>query len=122
MRSFCCKLGEVVLKGLNRRSFEDQAYGQHPPPYPPASASSASTPSRVPSYVEPMAEETCDVEGAYDACKPGVRHRDAIARAVPCRKDKDAILAAAKTYLGDGSDGGPQPSRWRASVQTSPSP
>ena len=46
------------------------------------------------------AEETCDLSGAYAACKQ-VFGIIAIARAVPCPKEKEAILATAKTYLGE---------------------
>ena len=93
-----CKLGEVVLKGLNRRSFEmklmsnirrrTQRFGKF---------RIYSRQSTI--YVEPC-EESCDLEGAYDACKK-VFGIIAIARAVPCPKEKEAILATAKTYLGE---------------------
>ena len=92
-----CKLGEVVLKGLNRRSFEmklmsnirrrTQRYGKF---------KIYSRQSTI--YVEP-AEETCDLAAAYDACKK-VFGIIAIARAVPCPKEKEAIFATAKEYLG----------------------
>ena len=92
-----CKLGEVVLKGLNRHSFEmklmsnirrrTQRYGKF---------KIYSRQSTI--YVEP-AEETCDLDAAYDACKK-VFGIIAIARAVPCPKEKEAIFATAKEYLG----------------------
>ena len=92
-----CKLGEVVLKGLNRHSFEmklmsnirrrTQRYGK---------LKIYSRQSTI--YVEP-AEETCDLAAAYDACKK-VFGIIAIARAVPCPKEKEAIFATAKEYLG----------------------
>ncbi len=92
-----CKLGEVVLKGLNRHSFEmklmsnirrrTQRYGKF---------KIYSRQSTI--YVEP-AEETCDLAAAYDACKK-VFGIIAIARAVPCPKEKEAIFATAKEYLG----------------------
>ena len=93
-----CKLGEVVLKGLNRRSFEMKLmsnirrrttrFGKF---------KIYSKQSTI--YVEPM-EETCDLESAYAACKQ-VFGIISVARAVPCAKDKDAILETAKQYLGD---------------------
>ena len=49
-------------------------------------------------YVEP-AEETCDIAGAYAACKQ-VFGIIAITRALPCEKSKEAIFDTAKTYLG----------------------
>ncbi|MBR5217940.1 MAG: tRNA 4-thiouridine(8) synthase ThiI [Oscillospiraceae bacterium] len=93
-----CKLGEVVLKGLNRRSFEmklmsnirrrTQRFGKF---------KIYSKQSTI--YVEPM-EESCDLESAYAACRQ-VFGIISVARAVPCAKDKDAILETAKQYLGD---------------------
>ena len=92
-----CKLGEIVLKGLNRHSFEmklmsnirrrTQRYGKF---------KIHSRQSTI--YVEPV-EETCDLNAAYDACKK-VFGIIAIARAVPCAKEKEAIFATAKEYLG----------------------
>ena len=92
-----CKLGEVVLKGLNRHSFEmklmsnirrrTQRCGKF---------KIYSRQSTI--YVEP-AEESCDLDAAYDACKK-VFGIIAIARAVPCAKEKAAIFATAKEYLG----------------------
>ena len=92
-----CKLGEIVLKGLNRHSFEmklmsnirrrTQRYGKF---------KIYSRQSTI--YVEPV-EETCDLIAADDACKK-VFGIIAIARAVPCAKEKEAIFATAKEYLG----------------------
>ena len=91
-----CKLGEVVLKGLNRRSFEMKLMSnirrrtQHFGKFKVYSRQSTI-------YVEPM-EESCDVGGAYEACKK-VFGIIAIARAVPCAKEKEAIFETARTYL-----------------------
>ena len=93
-----CKLGEVVLKGLNRRSFEMKPMKQHPPPRTARFGKFRIYSKQSTIYVEP-AEETCDLSGAYAACKQ-VFGIIAIARAVPCPKEKEAILATAKTYLG----------------------
>ena len=92
-----CKLGEVVLKGLNRHSFEmklmsnirrrTQKFGKF---------RIYSRQSTI--YVEPVGQ--CDLAGAYDACKR-VFGLIAITRAVPCEKSKEAILDTAKLYLGD---------------------
>ncbi len=91
-----CKLGEVVLKGLNRHSFEmklmsnirrrTQRCGRF---------KIYSRQSTI--YVEPV-EENCDLDAAYDACKK-VFGIIAVARAVPCAKEKEAIFATAKAYL-----------------------
>ena len=93
-----CKLGEVVLKGLNRHSFETklmsnirrrtQKFGKF-----------RIYPRQSTIYVEPM-EDSCDLAGAYAGCKQ-VFGLIAIARAVPCEKSKEAILDTAKAYLGD---------------------
>ena len=93
-----CKLGEVVLKGLNRRSFEMKLMSNI------RRRTARFGKFRIYSkqstiYVEPT-EETCDLSGAYAACKQ-VFGIIAIARAVPCPKEKEAILATAKTYLGE---------------------
>ena len=93
-----CKLGEIVLKGLNRHSFEmklmsnirrrTQRYGKF---------KIYSRQSTI--YVEP-AEDACDIAGAYAACKQ-VFGIIAITRALPCEKSKEAIFDTAKTYLAD---------------------
>ena len=93
-----CKLGEVVLKGLNRHSFElklmsnirrrTQRFGKF---------SVYSRQSTI--YVEPQ-EDTCDVAGAYEACQK-VFGIISITRALPCEKTKEAIFDTAKTYLAD---------------------
>ena len=92
-----CKLGEVVLKGLNRHSFETklmsnirrrtQKFGKF---------KIYSRQSTI--YVEPVGE-ACDLAGAYAACKQ-VFGLIAITMAVPCEKSKEAILETAKAYLG----------------------
>jgi len=92
-----CKLGEVVLKGLNRHSFEAKLmsnirrrttrFGRF---------KIYSRQSTI--YVEPL-EESCDMDGAYAACRQ-VFGIIAIARAMPCEKDKNAIFETARTYLG----------------------
>ena len=87
-----------MLKGLNRRNFEDRlmrnvrrrlsAFG---------SFEAYAKQSTV--YVEPQ-EESCDMDGAYDAMKTifGVV---GVSRARACEKNVDAIVAAAKDYLAE---------------------
>ena len=92
------KLGELVLKGLNRRKFEDRLlanirrraghYGKF---------KEYAKQSTV--YVEPQ-EDGCDMDGAYEALKQ-VFGVVGLSRARACAKDKDAFLAAAQEYLGD---------------------
>ena len=113
-----CKLGEVVLKGLNRHSFETklmsnirrrtQKFGKF---------KIYSRQSTI--YVEPVGDG-CDLAGAYAACKQ-VFGLIAIARAVPCEKSKEAILETAKAYLGDSLRKAGS-LRWRVSGRTNPSP
>ena len=92
------KLGEVVLKGLNRRSFEDKLVKtvRH---RMKACGSFQVYVRQSTIYVEPQKDD-CDMEAAYKAAKQifGVV---TIARAVPCEKDINAIVETAKTYLAD---------------------
>ena len=93
---FLLKLGEIVLKGLNRRRFEERLMGNlQRRLYPYGRFRTWSRQSIV--YVEPM-EETCDLEGAWESCKKlfGVA---ALSRARACDKDPDAFFRAARTYL-----------------------
>ena len=93
---FLLKMGEVVLKGLNRSTFEDKlasnvrrrvkAYGDF------QVYNRQST-----LYVEPQ-DEACDLAGAYTACRQ-VFGIAAVARAVPCPKTVDAIFETAASYL-----------------------
>ena len=93
-----CKLGEVVLKGLNRRSFEMKLMSNiRRRTQPFGKFKIYSRQSTI--YVEP-AEDACDIAGAYAACKQ-VFGIIAITRALPCEKSKEAIFDTAKTYLGD---------------------
>ena len=92
------KLGEVVLKGLNRRSFENKLMAnirrrlQHCGTYHIYSKQSTI-------YVEPQ-RDTCDLDEAYAACRQ-IFGIVAVSRATSCEKDKDAILECAKSYLGE---------------------
>ena len=90
------KLGEVVLKGLNRRSFEDKLNAnirrrlQHCGSFHVYSKQSTV-------YVEPQSAD-CDLDGAYAACRQ-VFGIIAATRARSCPKDKDAIFHCAQNYL-----------------------
>ncbi len=95
---FLLKMGEIVLKGLNRRKFEDRLtanisrrihkYGRF---------RIYARQSTV--YVEPL-EASCDLERAWAAIQPvfGVA---GLSRAKACEKDKDAFFETASTYLHD---------------------
>ncbi|MBU5625873.1 tRNA 4-thiouridine(8) synthase ThiI [Oscillibacter sp. MSJ-2] len=95
---FLLKLGEVVLKGLNRRSFEDKLLSNVRRRVRRCGSFNVySRQSTI--YVEPL-EAECDLEGAYAACRQ-VFGVIAVARAMPCEKSREAVLKTAKTYLGD---------------------
>ena len=93
-----CKLGEVVLKGLNRRSFEDKLMSNLRRRVSKCGSwriySKQST-----IYVEPEDDE-CDFDAAFDACRQ-VFGVISVSRALPCDKDVQAIIETAKTYLRD---------------------
>ena len=98
---FLLKLGEIILKGANKRQFENKlrqnirrrmkAYGNFDVYILQSTV-----------YVEPE-DENADVEGAWEACK-SVFGVNSICRCRPCEKDLDAIFAAVEEYLGDELD------------------
>jgi thiamine biosynthesis protein ThiI len=92
------KLGELVLKGLNRRSFEDKLIANARRRLRPYGDFKVYTKQST-MYVEPKSEE-CDVAGAYEAMKQ-VFGVVGLSLARACEKDKDVMLAVAKTYLAD---------------------
>lgn len=91
------KLGEMVLKGLNRRSFEDKLQANIYRRLNNLGQFRVYTRQST-TYVEPMTDE-CDVDGAWEALTK-VFGVVGLSRARACEKDKDAILAAAREYLG----------------------
>ena len=92
------KLGEMVLKGLNRRSFEDKLQANIYRRLNGLGQFRVYTRQST-TYVEPMTED-CDMDGAWEALTK-VFGVVGLSRARACEKDKDAILAAAREYLGD---------------------
>ena len=98
---FLLKLGEIVLKGANKRQFEAKLrsnvkrrmrhYGNFDVYIMQSTV-----------YVEPMDEEA-DVDAAWDACHTifGVV---SLCRCRPCEKNLDAIFEAVENYLGDDLD------------------
>ena len=92
------KQGEMVLKGLNRRGFEEKMMGNAKRRLKKYGAFKVYTRQSA-TYVEPQ-DEGCDFEGAWQAMSKlfGVA---GLCRARACPKDKDAIVACAKEYLGD---------------------
>ncbi len=92
------KQGEIVLKGLNRRYFEDKLISnakRRLAPYGKFDVSA--TQSTV--YIEPQSDD-CDMDGALEAMMK-VFGVVGVTRALACEKDKDAIFEAARAYLAD---------------------
>lgn len=90
------KQGEIVLKGLNRRSFEMKLISnivRRLKPYGKFNVYSVQ--STI--YVEPQGQ--CDMDGAFEAVQT-VFGIISVSRAAACEKDKDAIAKTAISYLG----------------------
>ena len=92
------KLGEVVLKGLNRKAFEDKLMNNVRRRLRRCGSFQVYIRQST-IYVEPNNAE-CDMEEAYAACRQ-VFGIVSVARAVPCAKTMEAIVETAKTYLAD---------------------
>ena len=95
---FLLKLGEVVLKGLNRQSFEDKLLANVRRRLKNCGSFQCSLRQST-IYVEPQSG-ACDLEAAWTACRQ-VFGIASVARAVPCEKTVPAIVEAARTYLAD---------------------
>ena len=98
---FLLKLGEIVLKGANKRQFEDKlrqnirrrmkAYGNFDVYLMQSTV-----------YVEPM-DDLADVDAAWEACR-SIFGLVSLCRCRACEKDLDSIYAAIEEYLGDDLD------------------
>ena len=98
---FLMKLGEIVLKGANKRQFENKlrqnvrrrmkTYGNFDVYIMQSTV-----------YVQPMDEEA-DLEGAWEACH-SIFGVVSLCRCRPCEKNLDAIFNAIEEYLGDDLD------------------
>ena len=92
------KQGEIVLKGLNRRVFEDKLVANvrrrmaHIGKFKIYAAQSTV-------YVEPL-EEAADMDAAFEAAKQ-IFGFVAVVRAAASDKDPDAIFETAKKYLAE---------------------
>ena len=98
---FLLKLGEIVLKGANKRQFEDklrQNVRRRMRPY--GNFDVYLMQSTI--YVEPMDEEA-DIEGAWDACST-IFGAVSLCRCRACEKDLDCIFQTVEEYLGDDLD------------------
>ncbi len=91
-----CKYGEIVLKGANRKSFEDMLAKEMKKR---ASAYGKFDIYRAQStiYIEPM-DENADMDGMFDAASK-VFGIVAIARAAVCEKNMEDIAKTAKEYI-----------------------
>ena len=98
---FLLKLGEIVLKGTNKRQFENKLrqnvrrrmrnYGDFDVYIMQSTV-----------YVEPM-DENADVDGAWEACK-SIFGLVSLCRCHACEKDLDSIYEAVESYLGEELD------------------
>ena len=95
---FLLKLGEIVLKGQNRRTFEDKLrqnvrrrmarFGNFKVYIMQSTV-----------YVEPQ-DDACDIDGAWDACG-AIFGVSSMCRCRACEKNLDAIFETVVSYLGD---------------------
>ena len=98
---FLMKLGEIILKGANKRQFENRlrqnirrrmkAYGNFDVFIMQSTV-----------YVQPM-DDDCDLDGAWEACH-SIFGVVSICRCRACEKNLDAIFNAVEEYLGDDLD------------------
>ena len=98
---FLLKLGEIVLKGANKRQFEDKLrqnvrrrmkmYGNFDVYLMQSTV-----------YVEPMDDEA-DVDGAWEACR-SIFGLVSLCRCRACEKNLDSIFNTVEEYLGDELD------------------
>ena len=98
---FLLKLGEIVLKGANKRQFEARLrqnvrrrmkkYGNFDVYIMQSTV-----------YIEPL-DDACDVDGAWEACA-SIFGVVSLCRCRPCEKNVDAIFDAIENYLGDDLD------------------
>lgn len=91
-----CKQGELVLKGLNRRWFEDLLSKRLKECLKPYGNFKIST-SQSTTYVEPL-DDFADIDGAFDASLK-VFGFVSVSRAVVCEKNIDDIKKKAAEYL-----------------------
>ena len=98
---FLLKLGEIVLKGANKRQFENklrQNVRRRMKPY--GNFDVYIMQSTV--YVVPE-DDHADVDGAWDACH-SIFGVVSLCRCRPCEKDLDSIFNAIEEYLGEDLD------------------
>ena len=91
------KHGEIVLKGLNKRLFEDKLMSNIRRRIAPFGKFRVYTVQST-TYVEPQNDD-CDMDAALEAVTT-VFGIVSVSRAAACPKDADAIFETAKSYLG----------------------
>ena len=90
------KLGELVLKGLNRHVFEERLCSNiRRRIRPHGKFQITSKQSTI--YIEPLNDEA-DLDAAFESCKR-IFGIVALSKFHPCEKTKEAILETAKVYL-----------------------
>ena len=98
---FLLKLGEIVLKGANKRQFEDklrQNIRRRMKPY--GNFDVYLMQSTV--YVEPV-DDLVDLDGAWEACR-AIFGLVSLCRCRSCKKDLDDIFSTIEAYLGEDLD------------------
>ena len=95
---FLLKMGEMVLKGLNRRTFEERLMGNARRRLQKYGKFRIYSRQSI-TYVEPK-EAGCDMDGAF-ATLSRLFGVVGLSRAKACDKTPEAILETAKTYLHD---------------------
>ena len=95
---FLLKLGEIVLKGANRRTFEETLKKNVRRTVSHFGAFKVYIMQST-VYVEPQADD-CDLDGAWEACGH-VFGVSSMCRCRACEKNLDAIYQAVVDYLGD---------------------
>ena len=98
---FLMKLGEVVLKGANKRQFENRLrHNVRRRMEPFGNFDVYILQSTV--YIQPM-DDLADLDGAWEACH-SIFGVVSLCRCRPCEKNVDAIYDAVEAYLGDDLD------------------
>lgn len=95
---FLLKLGEIVLKGANRRTFEETLKKNVRRTVSHFGAFKVYIMQST-VYVEPQADD-CDLDGAWEACGH-VFGVSSMCRCRACEKNLDTIYQAVVDYLGD---------------------
>ena len=91
------KLGELVLKGLNRHNFEEKLMSNARRRLQSCGGRFKVTTKQSITYVEPL-EDACDTDRAFEAMKM-VFGAAGVCRCRACEKDKDVMLSAIQEFL-----------------------